>query len=155
MIGYFEIGIYQSKTPVNLGTLWRSAYQLGASSIFIIGNRFPLKYVNAQTTDILHTYKHIPLRQYTDFKHFLSSKPIDCSLIGIEITGCSLTTYKHPERAVYILGSEDKGLPSEILEQCDYTLGLKSVRTESYNVAIAGSIVMYHRQFLSKGINND
>ena len=127
MRGYFEIGIYQGKSPINLGTLWRSAYQLGASGIFIIGNRFSLKYVNAQTTDTLHTYKHIPLRQYIDFKHFLLSKPVDCSLIGIEIDGRSLTNYNHPERAIYLLGSEDKGLSNEILEQCNYILNLESI----------------------------
>ena len=36
MSGYFEIGIYNGKTEVNMGTLWRSAYQLGASGIFIV-----------------------------------------------------------------------------------------------------------------------
>lgn len=41
MRGYFEIGIYNNKTPSNLGTLWRSAYQLGAAGIFVIGQRYP------------------------------------------------------------------------------------------------------------------
>lgn len=40
MSGYFEIGIFHSKTEQNIGTLWRSAYQLGASGIFTIGKRY-------------------------------------------------------------------------------------------------------------------
>ena len=59
--GYFEIGIYQGKTPANLGTLWRSAFQLGAAGIFLIGNRF-----KKHASDTTSAYRHIPLRQYTD-----------------------------------------------------------------------------------------
>jgi len=36
-MGYFEIGILHPRNSANVGTLWRSAYQLGASGIFIIG----------------------------------------------------------------------------------------------------------------------
>lgn len=38
--GYFGIGIYGGKTSKNLGTLWRSAWQLGASYCFVVGQRF-------------------------------------------------------------------------------------------------------------------
>lgn len=34
--GYFEIGVYHPKTPMNVGTLWRSAYQLGAAGGSIV-----------------------------------------------------------------------------------------------------------------------
>ena len=36
--GYFGIGIQNGKTPENLGVLWRSAQNFGASFIFTIGN---------------------------------------------------------------------------------------------------------------------
>lgn len=36
---YFGIGIFNAKTADNVGTLWRSAYQLGASFIFTVGER--------------------------------------------------------------------------------------------------------------------
>ena len=34
---FFGIGIQNGKTPENLGVLWRSAQNLGASFIFTIG----------------------------------------------------------------------------------------------------------------------
>lgn len=34
--GFFGIGVYQIKRSENIGTLWRSAYILGASFIFTI-----------------------------------------------------------------------------------------------------------------------
>lgn len=38
--GFFGIGIQNGKTPENLGALWRSAQNLGASYIFTNGNRY-------------------------------------------------------------------------------------------------------------------
>ena len=38
--GYFGIGICGGKTAANQGTLWRSAYQMGAQYTFMIGARF-------------------------------------------------------------------------------------------------------------------
>ena len=40
MKGYFEIGIYQPKYEENIGTLMRSAYQLGAAGVFTVGKRY-------------------------------------------------------------------------------------------------------------------
>jgi tRNA(Leu) C34 or U34 (ribose-2'-O)-methylase TrmL len=48
-MSYFEIGIYHPKTRNNVGTLWRSAYQLGASGLFTIGRRY-----ERQSSDTWH-----------------------------------------------------------------------------------------------------
>ncbi len=142
MRGFFEIGIYQSKTPANIGTLWRSAYQLGATGIFVIGKRY-----QKQASDTCSTIKHIPLRQYDTIEQFLKNRPHDAQLIGIEMGGRELSRFVHPERAIYLLGAEDHGLPKEVLLKCQHIISLESIRTNSYNVAVAGSLVMYHRQF--------
>lgn len=142
MRGYFEIGIYHGKTPANLGTLWRSAYQLGAAGIFLIGNRF-----HKQASDTVKAYRHIPLREYLDFEHFQSARPYDCVLVGVEMGGRPLSGYHHPERAIYLLGAEDHGLPKQVTEKCQSIISLEALNTLSYNVAVAGSLVMYHRQF--------
>lgn len=138
--GYFEIGIFMNKTPQNLGTLWRSAYQLGASGIYTIGRRY-----SQQASDTVKAYRHIPLRSYDDFDQFYEHLPYDARLIGIEMGGTELSAFKHPERAVYLLGAEDSGLPGRIMEKCHALIALHAERIESYNVAVAGSIVMYHR----------
>lgn len=140
--GYFEIGIYNGKTPANLGTLWRSAFQLGASGIFLIGHRF-----YKQASDTVKAWKHVPLREYYDFNHFLSCRPYDCILVGVEMGGKPLAKFHHPERAIYLLGAEDNGIPQRIMDECNCVISLEAVRTESYNVAVAGSLIMYHRQF--------
>ena len=39
--GFFAVGVYNSKSADNVGTLWRSAFQLGAAYIFTIGDPSP------------------------------------------------------------------------------------------------------------------
>lgn len=143
--GFFEIGIYNPKTEDNVGTLWRSAYQLGASGIFIISPRFG--HFRRQSSDTLKTWRHIPCREFQDFNSFSVSIPLDTALIAIEIGDSQtlLEDFKHPERAIYLLGPEDKGLPISILEKCVSAVSIGSIRTQSYNVAVAGSIIMWHR----------
>ena len=59
--------------------------------------------------------------------------------------GTPLAEFEHPHNAVYILGSEDAGLPPSILSACHEVVSIPSERYSSYNVASAGSIVLYDR----------
>jgi tRNA G18 (ribose-2'-O)-methylase SpoU len=140
--GYFEIGVYHPKTRTNVGTLWRSAFQLGAAGVFVIGRRY-----KKQASDTVKTPRHIPLREYDSFDLWRATRPHGALLVGIEMGGELLEGFVHPPQAVYLLGAEDHGLPEQVLEQCDRIVSLSSVRTDSYNVAIAGALVMYHRCF--------
>lgn len=143
--GFFEIGIYHGKTEVNLGTLWRSAYQLGAAGIFTIGRRY-----KTQSSDTVKAWRHIPLREYSSIDQLIEALPNACPLIGIEMCGQPVSTFSHPERACYLLGAEDHGLPNSVAERCHFLVSIESMRTASFNVAVAGSIVMYDR--MVKGI---
>lgn len=138
--GFFGIGIENTKTVQNIGTLWRSASILGASFIFTIGNRY-----KKQASDTMKSYKHIPLYNYETFEDFYKSLPYDCRLIGIELDDKStpLSEFKHPERCVYLLGAEDNGLSKGALEKCHKLVQLHG--EFCMNVAVAGSIVMYDR----------
>ena len=138
--GFFEIGIYHTKTVENVGTLWRTAYQLGASGIFTIGKCYP-----KQASDTVCAYRHVPMREYLTFEDFKLTRPIGGMLVAIEMNGRPLHTLVHPKQAMYLLGAEDSGLPTKVLNECNMVVSLESLRTESYNVAIAGALVMYHR----------
>jgi tRNA G18 (ribose-2'-O)-methylase SpoU len=142
-MGYFEIGIYQPRNDLNIGTLWRSAHQLGAAGIFTIGRPY-----RRQTSDPFAVDEHIPLRWYPSFEHFLEARPHGAQLVGVEIGGTPLAQFHHPKLAIYLLGAEDNGLPTKIIEKCNALIALEAVRQVSYNVAVTGSIVMYHRMFM-------
>ncbi len=141
---YFEVGIYQPKRELNMGTLWRSALQMGANGLFTIGRRY-----RAQTSDIFHAPKTIPLKHYLTFQDFLDARPAGMPLVAIEMGGEKLASFQHPARAIYLLGSEDNGLPAFVLEKCDKLVSLEAARQPSYNLAVSGSIVLYHRCFLT------
>ena len=138
--GFYGIGIYNGKTVENVGTLWRSAHNFGADFIFTIGFRSP-----KQASNTTKAEKHIPLYQYADWGDFINHLPEGCELVFIEQSdkSKSLITTNHPERAVYILGAEDSGVPEELM------VGHQVVHIDTpmcLNVSVAGSIVMYDRQ---------
>ena len=148
--GFFEIGIMQGKNNDNLGTLWRSANIMGANGIFTIGARYPKKH----RTDTMNTPKHIPLREYDDFETFMKAIPRDTEVIGVELDDRAenITTFKHPQRAVYILGAEDTGIPEKYMNKCDRIIKIPFDKN-SFNVAVSGSIILYDRILKAGGEN--
>ena len=143
--GYFGIGVERSKTEANVGTLWRSAFALGAAFIFTIGRRYP-----KQATDTTQSWRHIPLLEYPDLADFLAHRPMDSQLVGVELCeqADALETFQHPQRAIYLLGPEDGSLSSAALGACQYVVQFES--RYCLNVAAAGTVVMYDRQ--TKGV---
>lgn len=140
--GYFGVVVYRPKTATNIGTLWRSAFLHDAAFIGTIGERY--KY---QPSDTLGAANHIPLNHYTDLDDLIKHLPQGCPLVAVELDECAkmLPEFCHPERAVYLLGAEDHGLPQQVLDRCSYTVQIPTAREWSMNVAVAGSIVMYDR----------
>lgn len=145
-MAYFEIGVFNPRRDVNIGTLWRSAYQLGAAGIFTIGQPY-----RRQTSDTALTPYQIPLRNYPGMEAFLAARPVGAVLVGVEMGGQPLAGFQHPACALYLLGAEDGGLPPGVLEVCNAVVAIEAVNQASYNVAVAGSIVMYHRLISAVG----
>ena len=138
--GYFGIGVYHPKHSVNIGSLWRSAYAFRCAFVFLIGPRFI-----HQSSDCIKSWRHVPVYKYIDFEDFNSHRPYSAPVIAIEIAdgAQALSAFSHPQRAIYLLGAEDHGLPPAILERCQHVIEIES--RLCLNVAVAGSIVMYDR----------
>ncbi|MBU2939756.1 RNA methyltransferase [Lacinutrix sp. C3R15] len=137
---YFGIGIQNGKTPENLGMLWRTAQNLGASYIFTIGNRYA-----KQACDTHNAVKAMPYFHYATFDDFFNNIPKGARLVGVELdaSAVALETFHHPRRCVYLLGAEDHGLSKQAIEKSHFLVKFKSQL--SLNVSVAGSIVMYDR----------
>jgi tRNA G18 (ribose-2'-O)-methylase SpoU len=147
--GFFAIGIYNGKATLNVGTLWRSAYQLGAAYIFTIGQRYP-----PQASDTIKSWRHVPLFEYPTFGEFIALLPKECEVVGVEIGGAPLADFHHPQQCIYLLGAEDDGLGKEALDVCDRVVEIPSLRNACYNVAVAGSLIMYDRLINQKEVSN-
>lgn len=140
--GYFGVGIVAGKSPENLGGLWRTAHAFGAAFIFTVGCRYPQW---RQPTDTSDAQRHVPLHTFETWPDFIEGLPIDVALIGVELDhrAQSLEGFTHPERAVYVLGAEDRGLTAEQMSICDAIVQLPG--KHCLNVATAGSIALYDR----------
>jgi len=138
--GFFGIGIVNNSDELNIGTLWRSAYILGASFIFTVDRKY-----QPQGSDVTRAWNRIPLYHYRDIDELKSHLPRAAPLIGVEFCddAVSLASFSHPHRAVYLLGNEQIGLSPRIVSACHTLVSLPG--NFSLNVAVAGSIVMYDR----------
>lgn len=138
--GFYGIGILANNNADNIGTLWRSAYILGASFIFTIDKKY-----KKQGSDITRAWSKIPLYHYETFEDLKANLPYSTKLIGLEMSdsAVAIQQFNHPSRAVYLLGNEQIGLPPKIIEQCHEVVKLPG--NFSLNVSVAGSIVMYDR----------
>ena len=139
--GFFGIGILNNVNELNIGTLWRSAYVLGASFIFTIDKKY-----KKQSSDVSAAWTRIPLYHYETFTDFKSHLPFATKIIGVEMgeSSVAIGEFQHPDMAVYLLGNEQRGLSQKISDQCHSLIKLPGEL--SLNVAVAGSIVMYDRQ---------
>ena len=138
--GYCAIGVYRGKTEHNIGTLWRSAFILGATYIFTVENKY-----KKQSSDVVRAWSRIPLFHYKSFDDLLNNIPHDCRLVGVEIDDRAemLHEFTHPKRAIYVLGAEDTGLPEEVKAKCHFLIKLPG--NTSLNVGVTGSIVLHDR----------
>lgn len=137
---FYGIGIMQATREINVGTLWRSAYIMGASFIFTVDEKY-----KKQSSDVVATPSRIPLYHYRDLADLREHLPHGCPLVGVELTDDAVwvNEFEHPKRAVYLLGSETNGLSQKTLESCHHVIKLPG--DFSLNVAVAGSIIMHDR----------
>lgn len=143
---WFGIGIVRGKTASNHGSLWRSALQFGAAMTFTIGRRYEKKVEGS--ADIYKTYRQVPCVAYPDVSAFVEAAAVDAQVVVIEYGGEDLSQFKHPKRAVYVLGSEDAGVPPALVQHAQAHVAIPTApgRPSSLNVAAAGAVVMYDRQ---------
>lgn len=142
--GYFGLALYRPKKVSNWGSLIRTASLLDCKFIVAIAARYPI-----QASDTLKSHRHVPIYEFETFEEFQKFMPkMNCQLVGVELDerAKELKDFVHPERAIYMLGAEDDGLPPNVMNECKQLVKLKG--EHSMNVACAGSIVLYHRMGL-------
>ncbi len=138
--GFYGIGILHTDDHLNIGTLWRSAFVLGASYIFTVDKKY-----KRQGSDVNNAWASIPLYHFKSMIDLKNHLPYSTKLVAVELSqeAKAIEKYQHPSRAVYLLGSERIGLPPAVMAECHDIVKLPGA--QSLNVAVAGSLVMYDR----------
>lgn len=139
--GYFGIGVEGISKEYNVGNLVRSAHSFGASFFFTIAPAVDVEAM--RTSDTADSFNHMPYYQFETLNDLML--PERCSMVAIELTddAVELPSFRHPERAAYILGPEMGSVSPAILAMCDHTI--KIPMKFCVNVGVAGALVMYDR----------
>lgn len=137
------LSILGPKLEGNVSTLFRTACALDSVDFFAtIGERY-----ERRRGDTVFAAKRKPCFHFNDFDAFFNSLPNHCDLVGVELSDRSvpLQDFVHPRRAVYLLGSEDTGIPSHILNKCRYKVSIPAPLNISMNLSASGSILLWDR----------
>ena len=80
--------------------------------------------------------------------------PRTCSFVGVELMddAIDLPSFRHPERAAYIMGPEAGSLSPQIVERCEFVVKIPT--KFCVNVSVAGALIMYDR-LISRGRRPD
>jgi len=144
--GYACIGLFNPKTPENVGSVMRASGCYGVHSVFYTGKRYD--FAKQFCTDTNKKHLDIPLISVEDLQSIV---PLDCVPVAVELAegAKSLVDYKHPPRAFYIFGPEDNSLKKEITEFCRDTIYVPT--NGCMNLAATVNVILYDR--LAKGEN--
>lgn len=130
--------------PGNIGTLIRSALAFGVDQVILSKNCVDL-YNDKLLRAMQGANFHISCI-YGDLTEIIEKLQAN----GVVVVGSALengqdiSLIEKTEKMAFIVGNEGNGMNQNILDKCDY-IGYIPIQTiESLNVAIAGSILMYH-----------
>jgi tRNA(Leu) C34 or U34 (ribose-2'-O)-methylase TrmL len=138
------IGLYNPKSPENVGSVMRAAGCYGVNSVFYTGKRYDR--AKPFYTDTKKIYQALPLIGGDELEDII---PLGCVPVAVElIAGAKpLINYKHPARAFYIFGPEDGSLKKEITDFCEDIVYIPT--KGCMNLAATVNVVLYDR--LAKG----
>ena len=102
--GYFTCGVFGPKHSYNLGTLWRSAFQLGATGIFAIADRGASSALLSEASDTTKAWRRIPMWRHDDWNSFSAAQPLGALLVAVEM-GCRHCSHPPPAPAPSITAS--------------------------------------------------
>ncbi len=141
MRGYFGIGVERISKPMNVGALLRTAHAFGGSFFFTVNTPIDLRAM--RESDTSSAFGHIPFYNFDSTEDMLL--PDNSSLVGVELLedAVELPSFRHPLRAVYVLGREKGNLSDEMVARCDHII--KIPMKFCVNVSVAGALVMYDR----------
>lgn len=130
--------------PGNMGTLFRSASAFGIDTI-IVGkdsvSPYNDKSVRATQGSIFHL--NIVIGDLYQIMQDLKEKKV--MVIGTSLDDAQdLSTLPKESAFAVLLGNEGAGVKPDLLKICDKKVRIQTMRVESLNVAVAGSIILHY-----------
>ena len=144
MVSQTEIGLFNPKSPSNVGAVMRSAGCFNADRVYYTGERYrrAAEYQTQHFTDTKNAESRIPLVGVDDL--FAQVKP-HFRTVCIELVegAVGLDQFEHPLHGFYIFGPEDGSLSQQVIDKVDEVVYIPT--TGCLNLAATVNIVLYDR----------
>jgi len=137
--GFACIALDSPKFPENVGAVLRAAHCYRVAQVNLARCR-AVDLENHMNTPMAH--RHTPVFMTSDPLEYL---PHDCQVVAVDLVNRAepLTTFKHPQRAMYVFGAEDATLGQGILKRAQRHV---YVPTQGcMNLAATVNVVLYDR----------
>jgi tRNA G18 (ribose-2'-O)-methylase SpoU len=134
----FSIAVCRAKNPFNIGAIIRVAHSFLVKEIFLIGSE---PYYERASMGMQKYETIVDCPDEASFLAAIAGRP----LIGVERDHArtSLWEAPMPPGLVYLLGSENDGIPPVLLEACAEVVAIPMYGiNHSYPVAIAAGMVL-------------
>jgi len=157
--------VHDIRSCHNVGSLLRTADGFGLEKVFLTGytpypaspkdNRLP-HLALAQTKQIHKTALGAEETQAWAYQKDVTSLVSDLkqegyTILALEQSGNSksLNSYKNTADLAVVVGNEVQGLPKSVIAMCDHVLEIPMQgKKESFNVASAAAIALYHLRLI-------
>jgi len=139
--GYFGVGVERSSKLGNAGNLLRTTHAFGGQFFVFFTPVFTMK--DVRSVDTSSAADHLPIYHHTSVADY--TRPTGLQIVGVELVedGIALPSFRHPRRALYLLGPEKGSLSAATQAACDFIVHIPM--SFCVNVGVAGAIMLYDR----------
>lgn len=142
---------WQVKSPENVGSLMRLVDNVGGNQLILLDDENNKREATIKKTAGL-SFKNVVLN-YQSSEEFFGNIPKGYRVCAIETSTGATNIFctALPEKIVFLLGSESKGLPEELLQKVDMSVFIPMTgKCKSMNIsqALAVSLFEWQRQMM-------
>ncbi|MDF6015289.1 RNA methyltransferase [Vibrio harveyi] len=144
------IGLYNPKSPTNVGAVLRAAGCYDAAQVRYNGTRYS-RAVKFQT-DTQNSQERIQLVEMEDLTANVAD---DVEIVCVELVvgATALPQFTHPKNAIYVFGPEDGSLPQEMVDKAHHVVYVPT--HGCMNLAATVNVVLYDRMAKTLGTIDD
>ncbi|HDM8168900.1 TPA: RNA methyltransferase [Vibrio harveyi] len=144
------IGLYNPKSPTNVGAVLRAAGCYDAAQVRYNGTRYS-RAVKFQT-DTQNSQERIQLVEMEDLTANVADN-VEIVCVELVVGATALPHFTHPENAIYVFGPEDGSLPQEMVDKAHHVVYVPT--HGCMNLAATVNVVLYDRMAKTLGTIDD
>jgi tRNA(Leu) C34 or U34 (ribose-2'-O)-methylase TrmL len=144
------IGLYNPKSPTNVGAVLRAAGCYDAEQVRYNGTRYS-RAVKFQT-DTQNSQERIQLVEMEDLTADVADN-VEIVCVELVVGATALPHFTHPDKAIYVFGPEDGSLPQEMVDKAHHVVYVPT--RGCMNLAATVNVVLYDRMAKTLGAIDD